>query len=311
MSAPLQPTSVATTLPTVVQPQPIIGQIPPPLGAAPPIGAAIPTPAIPNTPGQIPPFSGAVPTNGLYTAPPPMVGQPQPGIIPPQFKFIQGPPKQPKNPPPTTPRRTLYVHNLNEKIKLDVMKKSLEAIFSPFGEILEISIKKNLKMRGQAFVVMKDVESATRAMNVINGFAFYNKLLDIQYARIDSDIIAKMEGTYEQQKRKREEEKERRLKEAKKPKETPAVAPAVVPVVYEVPNNILFIQNLPSDVTKQSVSSLFQQYPGFKEVRLVPGKKDLAFIEYETEQQAGIAKQSLNGYQMSESNAIKVSFAKK
>ncbi|ORY78742.1 RNA-binding domain-containing protein [Neocallimastix californiae] len=173
------------------------------------------------------------------------------------------------------------------------MKKSLEAIFSPFGEILEISIKKNFKMRGQAFVVMKDVESATRALNVIQGFAFYNKLLDIQYARIDSDIIAKLEGRYEQQKRKREEEK------------------AVVPIVYEIPNNILFIQNLPSDATTQSLSSLFQQYPGFKEVRLVPGKKDIAFIEYETEQQAGIAKQALNGYQMSESNAIKVTFAKK
>jgi len=308
MSAPAQSTPSATPIPNGIPPQPMLNQIPTP------IGTALPSPAVPNTPPVNTPFGGVIPPNGLYPTPP-IAGQPQPGnplFVPPQFKFIQGPPKQPKNPPPTTPRRTLYVHNLNEKIKLDVMKKSLEAIFSPFGEILEINIKKNLKMRGQAFVVMKDVESATRALNVIQGFAFYNKLLDIQYARIDSDIIAKMEGTYEQQKRKREEEKERRLKEAKKPKESPEVKPqVVVPIVYEVPNNILFIQNLPSDVTKQSVSLLFQQYPGFKEVRLVPGKKDLAFIEYETEQQAGIAKQALNGYQMSETNAIKVSFAKK
>jgi len=309
MSAPAQAAPAITPIPAGVPPQPIIGQIPPQMGTA------MPSPAATNPPVVGAPFPGVVPANGLYTAPPPMVGQPsQPGnpmFVPPQFKFIQGPPKQPKNPPPTTPRRTLYVHNLNEKIKLDVMKKSLEAIFSPFGEILEISIKKNFKMRGQAFIVMKDVESATRALNVIQGFAFYNKLLDIQYARIDSDIIAKMEGRYEQQKRKREEEKERKLKEAKKPKETPVVKPAVVPIVYEIPNNILFIQNLPSDATTQSLSSLFQQYPGFKEVRLVPGKKDIAFIEYETEQQAGIAKQALNGYQMSESNAIKVTFAKK
>ncbi|ORX50407.1 hypothetical protein BCR36DRAFT_583535 [Piromyces finnis] len=302
MSATTQAAPVAAPVQMGVPPQPMLVQMPPQIGA--------PT-VVPNAASTAPPFAGAVPP---YPAPQ-MVGQPQPDNAmftpPPQFKFVQGPPKQPKNPPPTTPRRTLYVHNLNERIKLDVMKKSLEAIFSPFGEILEINIKKNLRMRGQAFVVMKDVESATRALNVIQGFPFYNKLLDIQYARIDSDIIAKMEGTYEQQKRKREEEKERRLKEAKKPKEAPVVQPSVVPIVYEIPNNILFIQNLPEDVTKQSVSSLFQQYPGFKEVRLVPGKKDLAFIEYETEQQAGIAKQILNGYQMSESNAIKVSFAKK
>eukprot|EP00833_Pecoramyces_ruminatium_P008298 jgi/Orpsp1_1/1182330/evm.model.c7180000080850.1 len=298
MATPAQTAQTATPIPTGVPPQPILGQIPP-------MGAALPSTVGANPPAVGGPYPGVVPP---YTSPAIVNQTPQPGnpMFPPQqFKFVQGPPKQPKNPPPTTPRRTLYVHNLNEKIKLDVMKKSLEAIFSPFGEILEINIKKNLKMRGQAFVVMKDVESATRALNVIQGFAFYNKLLDIQYARIDSDIIAKMEGTYEQQKRKREEEKERKLKEAKKPKEAPAVKPTIAPIVYEIPNNILFIQNLPSDVTKQSVSSLFQQYPGFKEVRLVPGKKDIAFIEYETEQQAGIAKQSLNGYQISESNAIK------
>jgi len=296
MSTSAQTAPIATPVPMGVTPQPIIGQMP--------VSNVAAVPTVP---------AGTVPTNGLYTTPP-LVGQPQPAntaFVPPQFKFIQGPPKQPKNPPPTTPRRTLYVHNLNERIKLDVMKKSLEAIFSPFGEILEINLKKNLKMRGQAFIVMKDVESATRALNVIQGFPFYNKLLDIQYARIDSDIIAKMEGNYEQQKRKREEDKERRLKEAKKPKETPVVQPAVTPVIYEIPNNILFIQNLPSDATKQSVSLLFQQYPGFKEVRLVPGKKDLAFIEYDNEQYAAIAKQNLNGYQMSETNAIKVTFAKK
>lgn len=69
------------------------------------------------------------------------------------------------------------------------------------------------------------------------------------------------------------------------------------------PNAILFVQNLPEDTTEQVIIAMFQQYllpkfrfPGFKEVRLVPGKSDMAFIEYESELSAGVAKQTLNGY---------------
>lgn len=299
MSAPLPNPQIPSPMPRPMQPQ-------------------IPPQQVPNQmiPSMAPQISNMPMGNVPMGVPAPMVGAP-PAASPypqfPQFGFLPGPPKQPKNPPPTTPRQTLYIHNLNEKVKLDVMKKSLEAVFSQFGEVLEITVKKSLKMRGQAFVVMKDVESATSAMKAVQGFSFYNKLMDIQYARINSDIVAKKEGTYEQQKRQREEEKERRKRELKKPKIVPQPVvpkPVIVPI-FEEPNNILFIQNLPQDVTKESVTSLFQQYPGFREVRLVPGKKELAFIEYDNEQQAGIARKSLNGFHMSETNAIKVSFAKK
>ena len=44
------------------------------------------------------------------------------------------------------------------------MKKSLYAIFSQFGNILEIVALKTLKMRGQAFVVFKDITAASTAV---------------------------------------------------------------------------------------------------------------------------------------------------
>ena len=55
------------------------------------------------------------------------------------------------------------------------LKKSLYAIFSQFGQILEIVALKNLKMRGQAFVVFKDISSATNALRSMQGFPFYEK----------------------------------------------------------------------------------------------------------------------------------------
>ena len=55
------------------------------------------------------------------------------------------------------------------------LKKSLYAVFSQFGVILDIVALKTLKMRGQAFVVFKDISSATQAKNSMQGFPFYNK----------------------------------------------------------------------------------------------------------------------------------------
>ena len=53
------------------------------------------------------------------------------------------------------------------------------------------------------------------------------------------------------------------------------------------------------------------RFPGFKEVRLVPGRHDIAFVEFETEVQAGAAKDALQGFKITPTNAMKISFAKK
>lgn len=45
------------------------------------------------------------------------------------------------------------------------------------------------------------------------------------------------------------------------------------------PNQILFLTNLPDETNEMMLSMLFNQFPGFKEVRLVPGRHDIAFVE--------------------------------
>lgn len=76
------------------------------------------------------------------------------------------------------------------------LKKSLYAIFSQFGQILDIVALKTLKMRGQAFVVFKEISSATNALRAMQGFPFYDKPMRIAYAKTDSDVIAKIKGTF-------------------------------------------------------------------------------------------------------------------
>merc|ERR1712025_41162 len=108
------------------------------------------------------------------------------------------------------PNHTIYINNLNEKVKKDEMKKALYAIFSQFGQILDIVALKSLKMRGQAFVIFKELGSATNALRSMQGFPFYDKPMRIGYSKKDSDVIAKMKGTFvERPKKKRVPETDR------------------------------------------------------------------------------------------------------
>ena len=73
------------------------------------------------------------------------------------------------------PRETIYVNNINEKVGKDELKKSLYAAFSQFGPILDVVALKTFKMRGQAFVVFRDITAATQAVRQMQGFPFYEK----------------------------------------------------------------------------------------------------------------------------------------
>jgi RNA recognition motif-containing protein len=55
------------------------------------------------------------------------------------------------------------------------LKKSLHAVFSQFGKIMEVLAFKTLKHKGQAWVVFEEVSSATNALRQMQGFPFYDK----------------------------------------------------------------------------------------------------------------------------------------
>lgn len=231
---------------------------------------------------------------------------------------------------------TLYINNLNEKIKIDPLKKSLRAIFAQFGKILDVLAFKTLKHKGQAWIVFEDVKSATQALQRMQGFPFYDKEMRLQYAKTKSDIIAKADGTFvPREKRKRHEEKGgKKRKEQIDPNQAaagmnPAYAGAygaapplshlpylgarpMVPEAPAPPNNILFIQNLPHEATPMMVQMFFSQYPGFKEVRMVEAKPGIAFVEYADERQSTMAMQSLQGFKMPQfPNQMLITYAKK
>eukprot|EP00808_Paulinella_micropora_P021581 g19908.t1 len=212
------------------------------------------------------------------------------------------------------PNQSVYVNNLNEKVKIEELKKSLYHVFSQFGNVLEIHAMKHLKWRGQAWVVYDDLAGATKALREMQGFSFYGKPMKVQYAKVKSDIISKADGTFvprpkrkpdkkEEDKgnKKRQKTTEKKLNPAAKPKDLADTNPA---------NNILFVEYLPDNCTQEALQSLFSETGGFKEARLVPGKPGIAFVEFMDIFNAGRAKEVFNHYQIAPGQFLKITYAK-
>jgi len=245
----------------------------------------------------------------------------------------------PGGPPPSA---TVYVKNLEERIRIEQLKEALSELFSEYGEIIDIVAKTNLKAKGQAFIVFDSVESAQKAIDEVQGFELFEKPMQLAFAKTRSDASVKRSGDedeFESHKRRRLAEKDKKkaaeaLEEQKRLKRSAAVgvppsaaagpikatrgaglkssnpaSAAVIPDEYLPPNKIIFVQNLPDEYDVDSLTIIFGRYEGFKEVRLVPGRRGIAFVEYESETGAISAKENTAGLALGDgSQVIKVTY---
>ena len=207
-------------------------------------------------------------------------------------------------------------------------------------------------MRGQAFIIFDQSESAAQALTSMQSFPLYDKPLRIQFAKTDSDVISKRKNTFVERPKRRSDsdapsiskkEKRRQQIAAKQeqqrlikaqlaqfpglpagmPPMMPGMPPMMIPppmmnrpVLHppifggEMPNNILFVSNL-QDANESMLSTLFKAYNGFREVRLIPGRDGIAFVEFDLEHHAAIAKDGLQGFKVTPDKAMMITFAKK
>ncbi|CRJ86526.1 hypothetical protein BN1723_000141 [Verticillium longisporum] len=99
---------------------------------------------------------------------------------------------------PIAPNQTLYVTNLpSAKIQKPDLRTELYLLFSTYGPVLDIVAMKTMKMRGQAHITYRDIQTATQAMRSLEGFEFLGRPLRIQYAKSKSDFIARLDPNFE------------------------------------------------------------------------------------------------------------------
>uniref|UniRef100_A0A060TA81 ARAD1C43428p n=1 Tax=Blastobotrys adeninivorans TaxID=409370 RepID=A0A060TA81_BLAAD len=211
----------------------------------------------------------------------------------------------------------IYIRNLNEKVKLDELKSKLKGIFSSHGNVIDVVAHKNIRLRGQAFVVFDNTESATKALEAHKDEELFGKPMVIQFAKSRSDATVKRVNPeeFEEHKQKRLKIKEERNKEeesklqhahpkAKKPTKEATGQASTLP-----PNRILFLENLPPGCTAERLDEIFSAFPGFVEVRLVAVRR-LGFVEFTTDEEAAASRQATLGLTLDD-HVVKITFAKR
>ena len=106
------------------------------------------------------------PLNGVPLAAPPLAadGTPQDPIAAPVPVTAAAPAPAPE---PENATETLYIQNLNEKVKIPVLKASLRGLFKSYGDVLDVVAHANLRMRGQAFVSFESADIAKKALKEV------------------------------------------------------------------------------------------------------------------------------------------------
>ena len=209
------------------------------------------------------------------------------------------------------PNHTIYAKNLNEKINKTELKRQLYYLFSQHGNILDIVAMRTPKMRGQAFVVYSEIPDATKAIRALQGFPFLDKQLQLQYSKTDSEVIVARKGPAG---KKTGGEKRKQSSKKKAASSGSAATPQTAPLIVqegEVADKVLFITNLPEEANDVMITMLFQQFTGFVTTRILPGRRGMAFVDFDNENNASLAKDSLQGFKISPTNAMKIAFASK
>ena len=227
---------------------------------------------------------------------------------------------------------TLYIKNLNEKIKIDELKEALNKEFSQYGEIIEIRVRNTIRLKGQAFISFKTKDQSSKAKKNLNDKLFLNKKLIIEFAKTPSDSILLLQGKLTEnqkkikdlsRKRKRDEFYENLKNEIEKEKinnvnNNEMIINAKdsneneisIKINPEEVNKSLFVQGLNNSVTNQKLIELFNSISGFKEVKYFP-TKGICFVEYDTIENATNALLKYDKFDLGNDCILRVSFSKK
>ena len=232
------------------------------------------------------------------------------------------------------PCETLYIKNLNEKIKIDELKEALNKEFSQFGEIIEIRVRNTIRLKGQAFISFKTKEQSSKAKKNLNDKLFLNKKLIIEFAKNPSDSILMLQGKLTEKQKKLKDLSRKRIRDEfyenlkneveqlknKKNNNNNEIIEInnlnneneiKIKINPEELNKSLFVQGLNNSVTNQMLVDLFKNnLQGFKEVKYFP-TKGICFVEYDTVENATKALLKYDKFDLGNDCILRISYSKK
>ncbi|KAK0554790.1 hypothetical protein OC845_000612 [Tilletia horrida] len=243
-------------------------------------------------------------------------------------------------PLPENASETVYVRNLNEKVRLPILKETLTNLFSLYGDVLSVTAHSNLRMRGQAFIALDNKAAANKAVkeqlafaktlsdSVVAAKAVKTKREDGEETEAEAGVVSLEEHKKQRLEKKKETRSEWRKKRLERKLadgraaagETDGQAAATaaaqrrqnvqLPDEYVPPNKILFLQNIAAKVTKDDLDTMFSAFSNLVEVRTIPGKSDIAFVEFTDIPSSAAARERLNGHAFPDGTKLKITYAR-
>ncbi|CAD6210802.1 unnamed protein product [Miscanthus lutarioriparius] len=226
------------------------------------------------------------------------------------------------------PNQTIYLNNLNEKVKKEELKRSLYALCSQYGRILDVVALKTQKLRGKHGWCLAKLQLLPMLSVDCKTLIYTAKKCEYNMQK-QNQIVLQKKMVLMLLRRKGRSKRRKLLRKSDLVEEAQQAGPNASAAQsngtgYQAsrlgkvsqeppapPNNILFIQNLPDQTTSMMLQILFQQYPGFREVRMIEAKPGIAFVEFEDDGQSMVAMQALQGFKITPENPMAISYAKK
>lgn len=225
------------------------------------------------------------------------------------------------------------------------MRECLFSLFSRFGLVLKVSAKRNVMMRGQAFVAFQNPLQAQEAFKTMNNAPFFGKLMEIQWAKRDSDITLSpalaqkkkdnrkrviTKNYFQSTKFKDRMNKKKALRnqemeslninildkmldsgqtQVKKEVQVPIPSKKPPQKPLNEPHFMLILEKLP-DIPTEQLKALFSGLEGFKEIRHI-GKRRVALVDFEDSSTASTALEAVKSHVFEGGEEIHINFGKK
>ena len=201
-----------------------------------------------------------------------------------------------------TARETLYVAGLDTSISKKQMREALFYRFSRYGPVVDVvCMKRQRRLRGQAWVVFRTTTDAARALKEAQGKMMLGRRMRLDFARVKSNATAVRDGTW--------------LPVSARPEgcgadgKPPRSVEDLTPLIPKAPTASLFVRDLPSEANEVVIAALFGQYKGFLGVQKAGSSDKLVSQAHSTQEDVDMTDTSTPPSQASSLNAFTIEFS--
>lgn len=86
---------------------------------------------------------------------------------------------------------SIFITNINSKIKSNKMKENLFILFSSFADVLQVHYPRK-GYRGKAWIIVSSQTDAIECINKLNGFEIFDAKINVSLARKEGKIIDRL-----------------------------------------------------------------------------------------------------------------------